>query len=124
MKQNKIVVLMILMFIISIILCSCSDNKPDDVRQEVWDGVKNYYKLITQKIDNDEKMTQEDHDKLFLFLTKYHPDTIETTKTEKILLYYISEMAKRKELMDLGITELNDYTQFNQAKEKLEEYFK
>lgn len=115
---------MIFMLVITVVFSGCGNNKPDDVRQEIWDGVKNYYKLITQKIDNDEKMTQEEHDKLLLFLTKYHPDKEETTDTEKILLYYISEMAKIKELMDFGITELNDYTQFNQAKEKLEEYFK
>jgi hypothetical protein len=121
MRLNKIVVLIILMFILMVIFGGCGDNKPDDIRQEIWDEVKNRFLLLDKKMQQGEKLEANDFKQLTLFITKYNIEDL--TISEKAILLAISKMAIAKYNIDYNKSTEADYKDYNFYKDKLKEIY-
>ena len=103
------------------ILTGCGDNKPDDIRQEIWDEVKNRFLLLDKKMQQGEKLEANDFKQLTLFITKYNIEDL--TISEKAILSAISKMAIAKYNIDYNKSTEVDYKDYNFYKDKLKEIY-
>ncbi len=119
--MKQITAVFLLIFILLSILTGCGDNKPDDIRQEIWDEVKNRFLSLDKKMQQGEKLEANDFKQLTLFITKYNIEDL--TISEKAILLAISKMAIAKYNIDYNKSTEVDYKDYNFYKDKLKEIY-
>lgn len=97
-------------FILIIILiltgCTTNDNRPKDVRPELWNEAKEIYQMISNRMKNGEDITDQQKEKTMFFLRKYCNND-ELNATEKYIVYTILELEKASIAYKIGVSENN-----------------
>ena len=90
MKTKIISILLLILFIVG---CGNSTpTKPSDIRQEVWDEGIKYYSLIQDRMNHDEKLTDDENDEFMAFIKKISKDK-DTTENERKFFSQILDLA-------------------------------
>lgn len=95
MKINKIKFLIILLLLLLLVVgCSSTSipTKPDDIRQEIWDEGIKYYNLIQDRMNNNEKLTDDENEKFLAFIKEISKDK-DTTENERKFFRQILDLA-------------------------------
>lgn len=117
MKQNKIVVLIILMFMVSTILSSCS-KPPDGINRDLWQDSVKVVKIIKDAFEKDNNLSVKDEEFVDRYF-KIYKGRLYDNKDENILINNIQKLYKNYKTYLFSKKTFSDEDFVNEDKQKV-----